>query len=415
MITARDDIWRSEEKVYEERKDMQGTQMGSDFPISTYMMQKAGRNGIPVNGTFELTSRCNFNCRMCYVHGQTDMDRLKEKELSARQWLNIAEEAREQGLLFLLLTGGEAMLREDFISLYERLAVMGFRLVINTNGSLFTREIEECFHRLPPARVNISLYGDSDETYRELCGVPAAGKVKETIHTLRRMGISVRTTMMLTPWNCRDMEAVCAYGKQEQTMVSMSSYLFPPSRLDSGSLGRNKGRFSAGEAGALLAKREQLLLEKDEFEKYARHQLEICRRLEETDGRGMKEGDGAEPDEDDGLGLPIRCQAGRGAFWITWDGKLRPCGLFTGPEEDVLSEGFTAAWAKIHAAACEIRLPRECRYCSKRELCHVCAAMCQSETGHFDVRPEYVCRMTEGQMEEYRRLLGEKGESVQDA
>ena len=127
---------------------MQGTQMGSDFPISTYMMQKAGRNGIPVNGTFELTSRCNFNCRMCYVHGQTDMDRLKEKELSARQWLNIAEEAREQGLLFLLLTGGEAMLREDFISLYERLAVMGFRLVINTNGSLFTREIEECFHRL---------------------------------------------------------------------------------------------------------------------------------------------------------------------------------------------------------------------------------------------------------------------------
>ena len=79
---------------------------------------------------------------------------------------------------------------------------------------------------------------------------------------------------------------VCAYGKQEQTMVSMSSYLFPPSRLDSGSLGRNKGRFSAGEAGALLAKREQLLLEKDEFEKYARHQLEICRRLEETDGRG---------------------------------------------------------------------------------------------------------------------------------
>ena len=57
------------------------------------------------------------------------------------------------------------MIRDDFMELYEALAQMGFRLVINTNGSLVTDEILDLFRRYPPGRVNVSMYGASEETY----------------------------------------------------------------------------------------------------------------------------------------------------------------------------------------------------------------------------------------------------------
>ena len=39
-----------------------------EFPVSRYLTAKAAAQKIPVTGTFELTSRCNFNCKMCYIH-----------------------------------------------------------------------------------------------------------------------------------------------------------------------------------------------------------------------------------------------------------------------------------------------------------------------------------------------------------
>ena len=49
----------------------------------------------------------------------------------------------------------------------------------------------------------------------------------------------------------------------------------------------------------------------------------------------------------------------------------------------------------------QIHLPIECKTCKDKELCRVCAAMCQSETGKFDQRPDYVCRMVEAMKAEY--------------
>ena len=88
-------------------------------PLSSMHLNNLGcRLGLPVSGAFELTARCNFSCKMCYVHLQNDIPGLKARELTAENWLSIAREARDMGLLFLLLTGGEPMLREDFPYIY---------------------------------------------------------------------------------------------------------------------------------------------------------------------------------------------------------------------------------------------------------------------------------------------------------
>ena len=79
-----------------------------------YLHDKGAREGIPVSGTFELTQRCNFNCGMCYVHDCKQ----KTDPLSADDWLNLAQQAKDAGTVFLLLTGGEPLFREDFEKIY---------------------------------------------------------------------------------------------------------------------------------------------------------------------------------------------------------------------------------------------------------------------------------------------------------
>ena len=97
---------------------------------STFIHAKGARLGLPIAGNFELTSRCNFQCKMCYVHDQKNVD------LSAEEWISIGKSAVDQGMVFLLLTGGEPFLRPDFCEIYEALYKMGLLISINTNGSL---------------------------------------------------------------------------------------------------------------------------------------------------------------------------------------------------------------------------------------------------------------------------------------
>ena len=95
---------------------------------------------VPVYGVMELTPLCNMNCDMCYV-------RLSRSEMEAQgrmktldEWLMLAKEMKEAGVLFILLTGGEPLLYPWFKELYISLLEMGMVLTVNTNGTLIDEE-----------------------------------------------------------------------------------------------------------------------------------------------------------------------------------------------------------------------------------------------------------------------------------
>ena len=98
--------------------------------MGKYLEQQAYANKIPFKGVFELTARCNFNCNMCYVHLTEPQIKNIGKELSNEQWLDIARQARDAGMLHLTLTGGEVFVRPGFRELYEQLSQMGFLIEI---------------------------------------------------------------------------------------------------------------------------------------------------------------------------------------------------------------------------------------------------------------------------------------------
>lgn len=158
--------------------------------IRRVLTRRCARLGVPVSGSFELTPRCNLRCKMCYVRLTPEQMAPIGRELTAAEWLDLAQSARDTGMLFLLITGGEPTLRSDFPEIYEGLAQMGLSISINTNGTLLTPAIRELWHRLPPASVNVTLYGTSRDDYEALCGdANAFERIVDGLNWLKSEGI----------------------------------------------------------------------------------------------------------------------------------------------------------------------------------------------------------------------------------
>lgn len=338
--------------------------------LSRYLHGKGAAGGFPVAGNFELTPRCNFNCRMCYVHLSPEEQRRRGQELSAAQWLSIGEEACQAGMVFLLLTGGEPTLRPDFPEILSGLKRMGVLVSVNSNGYLLRGEIRRRILADPPHRFNITLYGVSDATYESLCGVPAYETVVENIRALREAGVDVKVNLTVTPENVGDLDAIRDAARALGAHVQMSAYLFPPVRVTGETA--FTARLSPEAAARLEADRLRSTLTPEQLAQL-RSSLTIPREEDECS----------------------YCRSARSAFWISWDGKLSPCGMLPEPAADICALGFRAAWERVREAMRPLQYPAPCRACRYRELCHLCLAKCYCETGGFDRVPEYPCRMTQ--------------------
>ena len=237
---------------------------GAEPRLSAYLHARACAKGIPLAGTFELTARCNFNCRMCYVHLTPEEQRRRGAELTADEWLAIAEQARSQGMLFLLLTGGEPLIRVDFRYLLTELKKMGLMVSINSNASLIDDDWLDFFRHEPPSRMNITLYGGCNETYERLCGRPMYDRVVHNIRALKALGIGVKLNASMTPYNVDDMDAIYAIATELGTPVQMASYMFPPVRRDEHATGSND-RFTFQEAAACSVRWDRLRFSDEMF------------------------------------------------------------------------------------------------------------------------------------------------------
>ena len=363
--------------------------------LSKYLHAKGRALRLPISGTFELTPRCNFHCKMCYVHLTAVEQRRRGTELSAERWLALAEEAKRAGTVFLLLTGGEPLLRPDFPEIYREIQKMGFVLSLNTNGYLLQGELRELLLSAPPSRVNISLYGADNATYERLCGVPAYDRVSENIRALRAAGVDVRVTMSLTPENCGDLSRVLDEAKAVGAHAVAASYMFPPLRAHPERVGENF-RLSAEEAGRFSAEFSRRSLDAATFARHAEALL--------AGAAVERDEDDCAPTEGEGLG----CRAGTTSFWLTWDGKLLPCGQMTEPAVECRS--LAAAWDELRGRVARLRLPPACTGCAVRNACQVCAAKCLCETGHVDGKPDYVCRMGRAYLAALRAARGKEDE-----
>lgn len=145
----------------------------SAFMISFAAASKkaAGRRGqwaekgehIPPFLIASITSACNLHCSGCYARSnESCIDELPSCQLTAEEWLNIFQEAKELGINFILLAGGEPFLRRDIIEAAAKVPEILFPIF--TNGTLLDEIYLQLFQQYRNLIPIFSIEGDQNRT-----------------------------------------------------------------------------------------------------------------------------------------------------------------------------------------------------------------------------------------------------------
>ena len=351
--------------------------------IMEALLNQAARLKLPASGTFELTGRCNLDCKMCYIHKKENDRQAMSLEQPTAFWLDLVQQLRKAGTLTLLLTGGEPFLRKDFREIYLAAKQAGLVVIINSNGTLLTDSMIDFLGKNPPARINISLYGASRQTYEALCGRGEVfDLVTENIRRLKEAGVNVVLHYTVTPYNRQDAPLIYAFADSLGLRVKNATYMFPPLRSCTENCAAAV-RMNPEEAAEAAVSCLRCQLTEEQFLQRAEFYARGAELLEET-----------EPEELRTSKERLFCRAGSSSFWITYEGKLLPCGLMPEPAYSLTGAPFAQAWEKLKEETGKINLPDACISCSLRKYCEVCAANCYGETQGYDRPPEYICRKT---------------------
>lgn len=128
----------------------------------------AAERTIPFEVTIELTHLCNFRCQHCYLPAQREAGRL-----STARTLSLLEELAAMGTMRLVLSGGEPLLCSDWLEIAQRARELGLILHIYTNGSLINEDVVATLRPLDPF-MEVSLYSMDQEVFEHITGVPGS-------------------------------------------------------------------------------------------------------------------------------------------------------------------------------------------------------------------------------------------------
>jgi radical SAM protein with 4Fe4S-binding SPASM domain len=352
-----------------------GAVLPTDYaPLVRELHKRAAAKRQPVNGTFELTERCNLSCRMCYVCQSPGDGTRRAQELPATAWLELARQAVDGGMVFLLLTGGEVFLHPDFFELYTPLTRLGLILTLFTNGTLITEAIAARLAEGPPSRTEITLYGATAATYEAVTGVPGSyARCCAGIEALVQHRVPLGLKSTLTRRNVGDLEAMRQMAHNWGLPFSAGWLL--TQRRDGARSDVADCRLSAAE----------------------------CVALEATDRASATEWTEAALRESPlSLDHNFHCQAGKAAFFVSSRGEMNACVDLLLPAARPLETGFRAAWEQVQRFVDSAPpLAPLCLACEARAFCPRCPAWSQLEGGALNEPVPYLCEIARARQERY--------------
>lgn len=326
-------------------------------PFYRNVWEKAFAETIPISGTFELTPRCNFNCRMCYVHLEENEIPRYGRELSAKEWIRIAEEAKAAGTTWLCITGGEPLMHPEFETIWKTLDQMGFFITLQTNASMIRGNILKLLQEYPPWIAKVTLYGSNNEVYEAVCGEKNGfDRVNTGIENLLKLKIPVQLVSTVVKQNSDDIRQMAYYAFAHGLPWTATKDVKQATRIEQSDI-------------------EKVRIVPDNAEQEKKQ----IRYILENAPVDMER-------------KPCTyCRDYRLGYWVTWDGNMRFCSFMKQPDIPIRNSSFSEAWKELIQYEENLEWPPECSSCEVKEGCFKCAAVLETECGSVTQVTEEFC------------------------
>jgi MoaA/NifB/PqqE/SkfB family radical SAM enzyme len=128
---------------------------------------------LPLDGRLDLTYRCNNYCRHCWLWEPSNSTS-RANELSFAEIRDIVDQARAMGCQAWAISGGEPMLRSDFVEIFDYITQKTVSYKLNTNGTLITPEIAQLLRR--NGNTMVAIYGATPDVHDHVTRTPGSYK-----------------------------------------------------------------------------------------------------------------------------------------------------------------------------------------------------------------------------------------------
>ncbi len=328
----------------------------------------------PWSGQLELTHRCSLNCIHCYCKVSKDNDR----ELTTEEWKKILDTIQKEGCIWLTFTGGDPLVRDDFLALYSYAKSKGFIITLFTNGYSLTKGIINYLVKLPPFSIEITLNGITQESYEAITQVrDSFPKIIKNIKLLSKSKIKLILKSNCFKQNKDEIAKIKGWTEELLGKPAEKKYRFKYDpmiypRLDGDKTPSNY-RLSFEEL-AELRKQDPDIWE--EYQKGLHNDFPDLKR----DG-----------------GFLYHCNSWMQQFFINPYGRLKFC-IFSDKfsidlKTTTFKEGFYR-WP-LQILNERFKTGSKCRDCGLRPICYHCPARAHLETGDEESPVPYYCQLAE--------------------
>jgi len=164
--------------------------------------------------SWNLTRRCNLECAHCYMSAFAGAD--TRDELTTEECRRVVDEIAEVNPnVFLILTGGEPLLRRDIFDVAAYAADRRFTVVLGTNGVLLREKEARRMRAAGILGASISLDSTDRERHDRFRHLPGAwdGAVRAT-RVLQDEGLDFSLHMSVTDWNLEQVPAMIDLARE---------------------------------------------------------------------------------------------------------------------------------------------------------------------------------------------------------
>jgi len=141
---------------------------------------------------FSITTKCNLQCENCYAQA---LHPPSVKELNTEEIRSLFSEAKELGVSFFVIAGGEPFLRSELLELTAEFSDLLF--LVFTNGMLINDKMLKQLKRQKNVVLMVSLEGQAEETDGRR-GEGVYEFVESLIKKLHRNDIFFGTSLTIT-------------------------------------------------------------------------------------------------------------------------------------------------------------------------------------------------------------------------